>query len=100
MSEPVEARNNLAGSELNRPEAARIQSHEMGNNSEEDAGRADAPAKAEDEYEVVSVGVKGYAKHTLGLFLLACVVCLWTMCNFLGSVSAKETRRLAVSNLP
>ena len=28
----------------------------------------------------------GVAKHTLGLILLLCVVLLWTMCNFLGSV--------------
>ena len=28
----------------------------------------------------------GVARHTLGLILLLCVVFLWTMCNFLGSV--------------
>ena len=30
---------------------------------------------------------KGMAKHTLGLCLLLCVVFLWTLSNFLGSVS-------------
>ena len=29
----------------------------------------------------------GFAKHTLGLILLLCVVFLWTLSNFLGSVS-------------
>jgi len=28
----------------------------------------------------------GVARHTLGLILLLCVVFLWTLCNFLGSV--------------
>ncbi len=30
---------------------------------------------------------KGIARHTLGLLLLLCVVFLWTLSNFLGSVS-------------
>ena len=30
--------------------------------------------------------VKGLARHTLGLLLLLCVVFLWTLSNFLGSV--------------
>ena len=29
---------------------------------------------------------KGMARHTLGLLLLLCVVFLWTLSNFLGSV--------------
>lgn len=29
---------------------------------------------------------KGMARHTLGLILLLCVVFLWTLSNFLGSV--------------
>jgi hypothetical protein len=36
----------------------------------------------------VEAGVaKGMARHTLGLLLLLCVVFLWTLSNFLGSVS-------------
>jgi solute carrier family 35 protein F5 len=31
-------------------------------------------------------GLAGVAKHTLGLILLLCVVFLWTLSNFLGSV--------------
>ena len=31
-------------------------------------------------------GFAGVAKHTLGLILLLCVVFLWTLSNFLGSV--------------
>ena len=30
----------------------------------------------------------GVAKHTLGLILLLCVVFLWTLSNFLGSVGS------------
>lgn len=30
--------------------------------------------------------IKGMARHTLGLCLLLCVVFLWTLSNFLGSV--------------
>jgi hypothetical protein len=30
--------------------------------------------------------VGGLARHTLGVILLLCVVFLWTICNFLGSV--------------
>ena len=36
--------------------------------------------------EVERGPVKGIAKHTLGLLLLLCVVFLWTLSNFLGSV--------------
>jgi hypothetical protein len=34
----------------------------------------------------------GVARHTLGLILLLCVVFLWTMCNFLGSVCTLHFR--------
>jgi hypothetical protein len=32
------------------------------------------------------------ARHTFGLILLLCVVFLWTLCNFLGSVSCRKDR--------
>jgi hypothetical protein len=37
----------------------------------------------------------GVARHTLGIILLLCVVFLWTLCNFLGSVrSPVRTSRM------
>lgn len=38
--------------------------------------------------------INGMARHTLGLILLLCVVILWTLSNFLGSV------RTYLSSLP
>ena len=88
MSDPLEARTSLAATEPNPPELARVNSYEMDQNIDEDAGRPDVSPKPEDEYEVVSIGKKGMAKHTMGLLLLGCVVFMWTGSNFLGSVSA------------
>jgi hypothetical protein len=39
------------------------------------------------ETKVAAGPAKGIAKHTFGLMLLLCVVFLWTLSNFLGSVS-------------
>lgn len=47
----------------------------------EDGSLREPPAEGTEH-----VAVRRMAKHTIGLFLLALVVFMWTACNFLGSV--------------
>jgi hypothetical protein len=49
------------------------------------------PALPSAETKVQGGVIKGMARHTLGLCLLLCVVFLWTLSNFLGSVCLAQT---------
>jgi len=54
--------------------------------NEEDRKPQDEPAKPR---------MAGVARHTLGLILLLCVVFLWTLSNFLGSVCISGPGKIA-----
>jgi hypothetical protein len=86
----------VPGNKSHRPDRDDASAYEMDDNVHSDptAQSREAPSEGEDMIhstgqEEVPAAMRGtgMARHTLGLLLLLAVVVLWTMSNFLGSVS-------------